>query len=401
MTILKLLVASIFILIPFGELLRIDLGNDIFFKPLDGLAVLLSLLFVALVFLKRVKFPKSFLSKPLIIFLSLALISLLINYLSLSNNQFITAFLYWVRFAAYVGVYFIILSFGKVFAKKLQSALFTSGIMVLIIGYIQYFFYPNLRNLYYLGWDEHNYRLFSSFLDPNFAGSFLVLFLLLTFGLIRDKMQVGNMRSTALLSTVAVATFFSIQLTYSRSALLMLLAGLTTYLLLIGKKKYIFISIVIFCAGLIVLLPTFNKENTNLLRITSSVARFETYKNAITIINNKPVFGVGFNAYRYAQQSYGFRKTNTQFESHADAGVDSSILFVTATTGIVGLVAYIFLWYKIIERAIIQKRKGGIYSNVVISSVAGLFVSSLFINSLFFPTFVLWIWIIIALMEKE
>ena len=37
------------------------------------------------------------------------------------------------------------------------------------------FVYPDLRNLWYLGWDPHYYRVFATLLDPNYVGILLVL----------------------------------------------------------------------------------------------------------------------------------------------------------------------------------------------------------------------------------
>ena len=50
-----------------------------------------------------------------------------------------------------------------------------SGLVIVGLGFVQYFFYLGLRNLYYLGWDEHLSFIFQ-LLDPNFAGAFPALF---------------------------------------------------------------------------------------------------------------------------------------------------------------------------------------------------------------------------------
>ena len=71
-----------------------------------------------------------------------------------------------------------------------------SGSLIVLLGFIQLMFYPALRNLYYLGWDEHLYRMFSTFLDPNFAGAFFVLFTLFVIDMsLRYKKEFKNLCS--------------------------------------------------------------------------------------------------------------------------------------------------------------------------------------------------------------
>lgn len=422
MKVLNFLLILILLSLPFGELLRFDLGNNISLKPLDLLVVVTAIYFFLFAVIKNKKLQNTFLNKPLIIFSTTALFSLLINSFYLKTDQLIVAFLYWLRFVCYASIYFIILSLNKNVLKKIPAILLFDGLIILILGFIQYFLYPNLRNLYYLGWDEHNYRLFSVFLDPNFAGAFFVLYLIFLLGfqlslrakrsnLLKSSGQAPqSFRLPRFFQSLAMTkygiyilsglTFIAIFLTYSRSALLMLVVGVGTYLILIRKKNYLFALIGLLALIITVLIPTFNKENTNLLRITSSLARVESYNKALRVISDHPFFGVGFNAYRYAQQSYGVYNTSTKYQSHGDAGADSSLLFVTATTGVVGFTAYLYLWFVILKLALsYRKQKNNVYSVVLISSIVGLFVNSIFINSLFFPIIMLWMWITISLIE--
>lgn len=402
MKILKYLFLLVLFMFPLGELLRVDVGKNIILKPLDLAVFLTVCVYFANLIIKRIELPKTIFTKPLIAFCAIALFSLVINSFNLSPEQLLTAFLYWVRFVAFAAMYFVVLSLDKNSVKKIPAFLFIDGIIILLLGFIQYFLYPNLRNLYYLGWDEHNYRMFSTFLDPNFAGAFFVLYILLTVGLAQHYLKQIKAKQAVLIFIVSVLTVVSIFLTYSRSAILMLVASTTSYLVLVGKKKFLLVLFGAVAIIIILLSPSFNTENTNLFRTTSSFARLETYSNSVKIIKDRPFFGIGFNAYRYAQQSYGFRKDSTKFPSHADAGADNSFLFVAATTGIIGLGAYLFLWYSILKRAInLYNKNNNMFALIVICSSVGLFINSFFINSLFFPAIMLWIWTTIALMDRQ
>lgn len=398
MKFLKILCIFIFLTFPLGEIFRIDLGNNIAIRPQDAL-IGVTVVF-GLIFLNYKSFFKTTFFKPIILFSSIGAFSLIVNSPSLNYQQFLASFLYLLRWVSYAFIYFIITRFDKSYKRLILILMFVNGLLILTAGYTQYFLYPNLRNLYYLGWDEHNYRMFSVYLDPNFAGAFFVLFFLFIVGLIHIYLRAKRRNYAIALVAISILTLAAVFLTYSRSAILMLVAGLSAYLILIGKKKYLLLLFIAITTIILFLTPTYNKENTNLLRTTSSFARVETYNNSLKIIKDHPFFGIGFNAYRYAQESYGMRKVKTKFPSHADAGVDNSFLFVLATTGILGLLSYLFMWKKILNRAFyIFKKKHNVFSILLISSSLGLFVNSFFINSLFFPSIMLWMWILIGMIE--
>jgi O-antigen ligase len=229
--------------------------------------------------------------------------------------------------------------------------------------------------------------MFSSFLDPNFLGAFLVLYFLFVLGLFLKKKNI-------LIAIIGILNLISIMLTYSRSAYLMLFVGLFTFLLLHGKKKLILFFISLFAVAVLTLsVVGLKSEGTRLLRITSTQARFPSAQNAITIFKNNPILGIGFNAYEFASSRYGLSKTS-KFPNHAAGGTDNSFLFVLATTGIVGLVAYLFLWFEILS----VSRKNQ-YSAVLVSSSVALFADSIFINSLFYVFIMLWVWVLAGLSE--
>jgi len=400
MKLLKTLCLLTILTIPLGEVLRIYIGNDIAIRIQDIIVGFSALLFIGIC-IKEKKLPKSYLSKPLAIFIGLGFLSLIINSARLNPNQLLASSLYLPRWICYALIYFVVFRVGKKFKKNALTIIFLDGFIILLAGFIQYFLYPNLRNLYYLGWDEHNYRMFSVFFDPNFAGAFFVLFFLFLTGRIHFYVNNNKRRNAILMTTIAAVTVTAIFLTYSRSAIIMLAVGLGSYLVLINKKKFLLLLLGAIVLVVILLSPTFNKEGTNLFRKTSSMSRIETYSGALKIIQNHPLFGIGFNSYRYAQQAYGFRGVGTEFPSHADAGTDNSLLFVAATTGVFGLIAYLYLWFKILSHAfLIRKKENDILPIVVIASTIGLFADSFFINSLFFPAIMLWMWILIALMES-
>lgn len=381
-----------------GQLVRIGIF-DMVVVNISDILLLLSVVFWMFQ-KKKVTIQKSFLFTPLILLMTACILSLLVNIFTFELREIGVSSLYLIRWALYVCVYFIVISFGEKEKQTIRSLMHVVGCLWIGIGYFQYFFYSSLRNLYYLGWDEHLYRMFGSFLDPNFAGALFTLYFLFALGDFITEFR-KNKRNDIIRIFILLATFGAVLLTFSRSSLLMLVISSMIFLLLLGFKKYIFVPVIGILLFALVVSPFFAIENLNLFRIASSTARLETMNNAITVIQDFLFFGVGFNTYRYAQERYGFISTNSLIPNHAASGVDNSLLFVWATTGIFGLGAYIYLWFRITKKAYgFISTQNKIHGVIILSSVGGLLVHSMFINSLFYAPIVIWMWLVIGL-ESE
>ncbi len=377
-------------LFPQGEALRVHLFPNVSIHPSDIVIGILAVCSVPL-FLKN---RNHYLFRPILFLAGVFLLSLAVNIFNYDLGQLYVAALYYLRFVFLLLLLPLVYGFSNSFKKRIPVFLTVAGFLFLLFGYIQYFFYSDLRNLYYAGWDEHLYRMFSTFLDPNFAGAFFVMYFMFVLGMVFEKSN--NKYWYGLLGVLTLGAIF---LTYSRSAYIMLGISLIVFFLVKKQKKLLFWVI-----GLVLLLPILfflspKSEGTNLLRTTSSNARILAMDQAITIIKDNPIFGVGFNTYRYEQEKRGFLVETTR-ENHAGAGTDNSFLFVLATTGIVGLSAYLYFWYAIIRQMLKQVQHDNQWLRiVVISTVIGLFVNALFINSLFYPFILEFLFIELAIID--
>jgi O-antigen ligase len=400
MGLLKIFFSVFLLSFPLAEVGRIQFEN--------GVAITLNDLFLGVLFFYWVVYRflivnkpiKSYLNKPILIFIFAALLSLVINFFNLSINNFLIASLYLIRFVCYLSLYFIVKEFSPSFKKRITFLLMTSGLLVLLLGYIQYFLYPSLRNLFYLGWDEHLYRMFSTFLDPNFAGIFFAIFFIYNLIFVKEYISKKyNIKSLMFLS-LSVITLIGVYLTYSRSAFIALIVATTTYLILIEKKRFIVFALAFLLLIIFIAPKSFRTEGTNLLRINSSTARINSTEQGIQIFQQNPIFGVGFNAYRYAQNKYLDLNNSYWQVTHSGAGTDNSFIFIIATTGIVGLVSYLYLLKSIfvLSKNNIRKNK---YAIVLFSSLLGLIASSIFINSLFYVLLLEWVWLLAGLTESS
>lgn len=383
----------IFLFISFvlGQLGRIDISPGLTISFLD-ISVFL-VVATGCIHIEKIRIDAIF--KILVVFFLICVLSLILRVSQLDSNQLLVSFLYLIRFFMYSLLYFVFRDYDRDLRKKIVMGMFVSGFFILVLGYFQYFFYNDLRNLYYLGWDEHIYRLFSTFLDPNFAGAFLVLYFLFVIGMVFNE---AEKQKKILLSVLSIITLVAIFLTFSRSTLIMLIIGFSMFMKFLGKKKLI-LYLLFFLGGMTILVSSrFYIENMNLFRVASSEARLKSMQEAFVIFQKNPILGVGFNTYRFALISNGFRDPIAALVNHADASTDNSFLFVLATTGIVGFVAYVFFWYIVIRKVRNVGKIGGLRA-VMIASIIGIFVDSLFINSLFYPSLMLWMWVLLAVTD--
>src|SRR3989338_10052214 len=230
--------------LPLGVIFRITPVSNVSIYPLDFSAglIFLYVLFQIVIRKENIREKKLFIMVSL--FLLVGFISLLINMRYLTLQTFLTSFAYSLRYAAYASIIFAFQFLDQKFKKSINLKLIVAGTIFTFLGFIQYFYYPNLRNLYYLGWDEHLYRLFSTLLDPNFAGAFLVLFiLLLTENVIRSF---KNRKNLIFFSILWIPTLISILLTYSRSAFIMLVISMVVLLSIHKMYRALFLLVVLF-----------------------------------------------------------------------------------------------------------------------------------------------------------
>ena len=396
MGILKVLLIITLLSIPTGEIARVEVAPDIGINLID-ICLSITSAYGILYFLKNRLFNFGY-EKYIFLFIIVGLFSMVINSGGFSLYQIFVSFLYPLRFLFLFMIFPLVKIQTLRFKKILGKILIFDGIVITVLGFLQFLFYPSLRNLYYLGWDEHLYRLFSTFLDPNFTGIFLVIFIFyllsLTFPLKKEKMKINIFFVTSIILS-SVALF----LTYSRGALGAFLLVSSVFIFL-NKKKYILVLLM--CALMVFLfqLNTVRSEGTNILRMTSVKARIGSSFFAATIIKDHPIFGVGFNSYKYVVEKYNSSKNFpiNKFPSHASAP-DNSFLFVLATTGMLGFVPYMLFWYKILKEKFINFEKAD--NMLIIASIAVLFISSFFVNALFYTPIMLWFLSLLGLKENK
>ncbi len=347
--------------------------------------IILFLIFCFCVIRRPKKWIMPVLLMPILVFVGVAAITLLLNVYRFTWAVIGTSALYLVRFVFYSCLYIALVE-NAVTPDFLLWGLYAFGSAFSVLGLVQYFLYPDLRNLTYLGWDPHYYRLFSTFLDPNFAGIVLVLTLFLGFYLMG---KVKHMWLT-LLQIVSGAALF---LTYSRSSYLAFGAGVILWI--IWKRQWLSGLVIALVIGFLILLPTPGGKTLRLMRADSTIARVGNWKEAIDLISKSPFVGYGLNTLPHVQHA---TPTFAGQPSHAASGIDSSVLFLIATTGLIGLIS--FGWIVFRQSAFVFRSFGrSDMSLLYLCITLAVGVHSLFNNSLFYAWVMLWLWIFIASVE--
>lgn len=353
------------VLFPFGQLARLPLvffGRPEIHLYLTDLIVFLISSFG--VFQKNKKFPP--LRIPIFLFILTALLSLLINYSSYRISEIAISSLYLIRFIAYAGLYFAAAEQKANYRPLLLGA----GLWVAVFGLIQYFLYPDISLLSVWGWDIHQYRLVGTFLDPGYTGVILVLAMIILVAHYWSKFKPIHY-------SLFLILYSSLALTYSRSSYLAFLIAMVVISYSKKSLKFILFIFSLMILTYFILPKNLPSEGVKLGRTVSSQARVDNWKQTISLWQRKPLFGIGFNAYRYATQA--------SLVSNASAGADSSLIFVLTTTGVIGFLAYLNLLLRIPRKSL-----------VVLASLTALLIHSWFQNSLFYPWVMGWLWLILA-----
>lgn len=267
------------------------------------------------------------------LFLAALLVSYFLNFFSFSLFQNLVALLYLTRLIFYLGFFLYwgyYLKKQPEFQHHITNGLFILSALIVITSFIQYFLYPDLRNLLYLGWDPHLSRMFGVFFDTSAAAAIYGLFFLF---FIKSYNHYKNQKYYKILSLIFTFFFLvAIVLTFSRSAyiVLMMVAGWHFF----SQKKFtlIFLFLTLFFI-ILSLAPKPFGEGVNLKRTFSVEARLTDYKQAIDIWKKSPLLGVGYNRLRFVKP--------TSVESHAAGSFSSSFLIILVTGGILGFLGFI------------------------------------------------------------
>ncbi len=391
---LKTLLYIVFALMTLAQFTALNKSSGLNIYLFDIGVILFALVGVfQLLLSKKFYLPQGF--SFFLFFIFAAAVSLLINFHHYQLSQLFITFFYLARlffyFLAGVVVYNM-LTMKVLTCEVLARMIVISGVLVGVFGVLQLFILPDFEVLdSSLGWDPHKNRLASTFFDPNFVAAYLVISVTFAFE------QIINTKKPSLY--LLLCMFFllvSIILTFSRSGWLLLSVVVLMYGLYRTKWLLAVAGILVFSAYIAV-----PRIQTRISGITdpadSAHFRLISWNNTVEIVKDNFIFGIGYNAFRYVQQRYGFIELGT-LGGNSGAGSDASLLFVFATTGVVGMGFYMLSYIFFTLKAYVNRKCG--YNFATLAILLGLLLQSMFINSLFYPQILFVLLLLFGLIES-
>ena len=385
---LKYLLIILLIIFPIGQLTRIPLPlKDINIYLHDLVLAFLWLILIS-TFLRGIKIFSTPITGYILIFISWLIVSFLINLYRLDFWEGLISSSYLLRFAAFTAIFFALnhlLEEKILSSEKIKDYILTSIFVTSLFAILQYIFYPDLRNLYYLGWDPHYLRAFGTFFDPNFLGLLLVTALLIIINTVNWQKNWGYILK-------AVVIFITMALTYSRSSYLAFIGGIIYFSIMKKAWKLLLTTFAVIIITLFLLPQSQFFEGRNLLRISSTISRLGSWQESIDLIKKSPIIGLGFNTLRYTRDPIPEKIFDQAIIPNKSAsGIENSFLFVAVTSGVIGLILFLFLLFDLFSR-------GDLLLKIMIIAIS---VHSLFNNSFFYPWVMLLFWIMVALGIKD
>ncbi len=362
--------ATLFCFIVFGNSLTFNLGERLPIKVAELMLIITAVPLVLRQFLLPVINGKKVFSKPITVLLVWVGVSIFLSIISffrysISFSSFFSGFLYLLRFVLVVVVAYLMVQYFKdrYSVKKLFSFMIKCYVIVCIIGIFQWIFFPIANDWYSLFYkigvyfpdaDPHKGRLVSTYFDPNYLASCLIIPIsIILYSFDRDVINGEDLRLANVVNYLVGFFFFAviILLTESRSGILGV--GVLFFLYILfnavsrrGVNLTVTLLLLAFC--ILVLILVFFSNISVFVRIReifddpSAQARFNNWKKSFTLIKDTDYMGVGYNLLGGYLESIG------QEPSAATGyGLDSSLLLITVTTGIIGIILFLTHYFSL------------------------------------------------------
>lgn len=324
------------LLYPLGQLTRLSFQNQQ--VNLYAYEAAMALAFFLLVSRFGVKPFKTKLSRPVLILLGVLAFSYAVSFFQYDAYENTVGFLYLARLGLYLLHFLYLVEFVRTSrpAKRfLGRELAAITVMLIAVSVLQYAFYPNLRNLLYMGWDPHLYRVFAFFFEPYLAGAAIGLSMMFVY--FRGT-RWGRIRWVAL-----AVLFLLLMLTFSRTVYVAAMFTFTLFFLRRKNMKSIVLLFFLF-AVLAYLIPKPVGVGVQLLRTFSIETRLRNAQEGVAMWTRSPILGTGYNRIRYAKAREGI--TGKFDSSHAAASYHSSFVTMLASGGIMGFAAFMLLLFR-------------------------------------------------------
>lgn len=399
----KLIVyVSIISYVLFGNALTFNIGERLPLKLAEIFSLFVFVIFLLDICFKKFKISNLFskLNNWIVYWLIIGSLSAVINtfIIGYSFIDLIYGLLYVFRIIHILLFVLVLIYYIKKanisFDSILKCIVYTFAI-VCIIGFVQFIFYPIAFDWYEVFYrfgvywerpDPHQYRLLSTYFDPNYLASILVIpFSLVLSEIMYKKMSLQKFITNVLLLVLYIVT---ILFTKSRSGIIGIVVSIFVGVICFGLKRkvkiwvLVLVIIAIPVAAYLVLFSNIDVfvRIRSFAEDPSAIHRFDSWGESFEIIRKYPFVGIGYNMYgSYSEIISGDVAASSGY------GVDSSLLFIFITSGVIGGLVFIYGIIKILFD------KTYFYHNytskmIVVSSIVISFFNNLLFNVLWmFP----------------
>ncbi len=345
---------------------------------------------------RRWQLPSSSLTAPLWAMIALFVLSLLWNASQYTADQLMTGSLYLVRWVEYAAIFLMSVDFLRTI-KRLRRYLWFiigTGVVISLLGFIQLRIFPDFSFMVPAGWDPHVGRLLSTWFDPNFLGGYLAFLTTICLAIALSQSFIRARWWWLAITIMSVAIVF----TFSRSGYVALAVGAGIVTLI--KSRWLFLIGLLTAMSIVAFVPRVNQRVIGIRTVDETAKlRLVSWHNAWEVIQKHWWIGVGYNLYPIVQVDRGYVDT---VQEHSASGSDSSFLTVWVTTGIFGILTYIWLFIAMLRecwRTWKDQQLDPIWRGFglgMLAGLLGLFLHSQFVNSLLYPHIMQVLWILLA-----
>lgn len=343
----------------------------------------------------------------ILLFAGWALVTLLAGAwrFNLSAGKTMVSGLYLARWVAYAFFYFAAYeaAVDRQSARKMVRWLVAGGMAFAAFGLAQAVLFPVNFALWmhpgarpYIDYDPQGHRLVSSFLDPNLAAGYILIWALVALSLylhgFKRWLWPFVLFVVALLATLSrggvfgfvVGALFLFKTGRSRRGR-MLKAGLVTAALALAL--YPLLAAGIQRAG------RFNLSSGDKLAM-----RVLWWRNDLAMVAANPMTGVGFNTLGYVSFRYG-NELGAGAEGAAAFGISGDLLMIAMLTGLVGLVIYLRMLKEMLVTVLRLGETGPegwdrAYGRGVWAASLGAVASSCFATIIVYPPIMAALWVL-------
>lgn len=318
----------------------------------------------------------------------------------LSFPETAVALLYWFRLIATLLLFpalMVVLSADERSGRTLSRGWYGLVVVLVVGGLIQWLFFSNFTSLTVFGWDPHQGRLTSTFLDPNFFGAFVGLGLCSVLPMVLKKPL--SVYRTLLVVFLVVA----LVLTKSRTSLLAVSVAGTYFgfFMVRNSLRYwtiakvgLWITGLVWCIGVLIGGVVLLRDRAlNLLYTDPTVSlRWQAVRTLIPALKQTVLLGVGYNAYQFYMRDLSVIAAD--FTLHSRAGSDNTLVTLWITMGVPGVILFVSLWSVVWWQLLVRwLREGntmalGASAAIILLGVHAQFVNSFLYTHLLIPLIV-------------